>query len=113
MVTLRLIKAALAGESTPYPAEQLSAHARHCTLREDNASTVERQVMTAVAAYLLDRRIGDVFDAIVTGAAANGTFVRISNPLLEGRVVRDFDRLDLGDALRVQLVALDTGKSLF
>ena len=94
-----------------YSTDQLSEIARHCTLQEDNASKVERQVLKAAAAYLLDGRLGDEFDAIVTGAAAKGTFVRISSPLLEGRVVRGFDGLDVGDTLRVRLVAVNAEKS--
>jgi exoribonuclease-2 len=111
LVTQRLLKAALAGEAPPYSADQLAEIARHCTLQEDNASKVERQVLKAAGAYLLHDRIGDVFDAIVTGAAAKGTFVRISSPLLEGRVVRGFEGLDLGDTARVRLVAVDADKS--
>ena len=111
LVTQRLLKSALAGQPPPYSAEQLGEIARHCTLQEDNASKVERQMLKAAAAYLLDGRIGDMFDAIVTGAAAKGTFVRISSPLLEGRVVRGFDGLDVGETLRVRLVAVDAEKS--
>ena len=111
LVTQRLLKAALAGAAPPYSAEQLAEIAKHCTLQEDNASKVERQVLKAAAAYLLDGRLGDVFDAIVTGAAVKGTFVRISSPLLEGRMVRGFDGLDVGDTLRVQLVAVNAEKS--
>ena len=111
LVTQRLLKAALAGEEPPYSTDQLNEIARHCTLQEDNASKVERQVLKAAAAYLLDGRLGDVFDAIVTGAAAKGTFVRISSPLLEGRMVRGFAGLDVGDTLRVRLVAVDAEKS--
>jgi exoribonuclease-2 len=111
LVTQRLLKAALAGEPPPYPAEALAAIARHCTVQEDNASRVERQVLKAAAAFLLDGRIGDSFDAIVTGAAAKGTFVRIASPMLEGRVVRGFEGLDVGDTLRVRLVAVDAAKS--
>ncbi|MDP2032076.1 MAG: RNB domain-containing ribonuclease [Polaromonas sp.] len=111
LVTQRLIKAALAGEASPYSAEQLTEIARHCTLQEDNASKVERQVLKAAGAYLLHDRIGDVFDAIVTGAAAKGTFVRIGSPLLEGRVVRGFEGLDVGDTTRVRLVGVDAEKS--
>ncbi len=111
LVTQRLIKAALAGEVSPYSAEQLTAIAKHCTLQEDNASKVERQVLKAAGAYLLHKRIGDVFDAIVTGAAPKGTFVRISSPLLEGRVVRGFEGLDVGDTTRVRLLAVDADKS--
>lgn len=111
LVTQRLLKAALAGEPPPYSADQLADIARHCTLQEDNASKVERQVLKAAGAYLLQGRIGDVFDAIVTGAAAKGTFVRISSPLLEGRVVRGFEGLDVGDTARVKLVAVNAERS--
>jgi exoribonuclease-2 len=111
LVTQRLLKAAMAGEPPPYSAEDLGAIARHCTLQEDNASKVEREVLKAAGAWLLQGRIGEVFDAIVTGAAPKGTFVRIARPLLEGRVVRGFEGLDVGDKLRVRLVAVDGLKS--
>ena len=103
------MKAALAGKPPPYTFETLQEIARHCTLQEDNANRVERQVLKA-AGSLLRGRIGDTFDAIVTGAAPKGTFVRISAPLLEGRLVRGFEGADVGDALRVRLVALDSGQ---
>ena len=47
LVTQRLLKAALAGEAPPYSAEALAGIARHCTVQEDNASKVERQVLKA------------------------------------------------------------------
>jgi exoribonuclease II len=111
LVTQRLLKAAIAGQPPPYSADALTAIAQHCTLQEDNANKVERQVLKAAAAFLLSGRIGETFDAIVTGAAAKGTFVRIGRPLLEGRVVRGFEGLDVGDALRVRLVAVDSAQS--
>lgn len=111
LVTQRLLKASLAGEASPYSAEQLAEIASHCTLQENNANKVERQVLKAAGAWLLQGRLGEVFDAIVTGAAAKGTFVRICSPLLEGRVVRGFEGLDVGDAVRVRLVAVDAEKS--
>jgi len=107
LVTQRLVKAALAGEEPPYSTDALTLIARHCTLQEDNASKVERQVLKAAGAYLLHDRLGETWDAIVTGAAPKGTFVRIASPLLEGRVVRGFEELDVGDKLRVRLVAVD------
>ena len=107
LVTQRLVKAALAGDAPPYSADALTAIARHCTVQEDNASKVERTVLKAAGAFLLHGRIGDSFDAIVTGAAPKGTFVRIPRPMLEGRVVRGFEGLDVGDAARVRLVAVD------
>jgi len=111
LVTQRLLKAALAGVAPPYSVEQLTAIATHCTLQEDNARKVERQVLKAAAAWLLQGRMGEAFDAIVTGAAAKGTFVRIRSPLLEGRLVRGFEGLDVGDTVRVKLLSVDAEKS--
>lgn len=107
----RLVKAALRGDAPPYSVDELAALARHCTLQEGNANKVERDVLKAAAAYLLQDRIGDTFDAIVTGAAPKGTFVRIARPLIEGRLVRGFEGVDVGDAVRVRLVALDPSHS--
>ncbi|ROZ62930.1 RNB domain-containing ribonuclease [Ramlibacter sp. WS9] len=111
LVTQRLIKAALAGDAPPYSADALAEIAKHCTLQEDNASKVERTVLKAAGAWLMQDRIGETFDAIVTGAAPKGTFVRIGRPQLEGRVVRGFEGLDVGDNLRVRLVSVDAARS--
>jgi exoribonuclease-2 len=107
LVTQRLVKAALAGDAPAYAFEALVEIARHCTLQEDNANRVERQVLKAAAGWLMQDRIGETFAAIVTGAAPKGTFVRTARPLLEGRLVRGFDGADVGDALHVRLVAVD------
>jgi plasmid stabilization system protein ParE len=106
LITQRLVKAALAGAPPPYANEELEALA-HCTEQEDNAAKVERQVRKSAAALLLAARIGERFDAIVTGASPKGTWVRISRPAVEGRVVRGFERMDVGDRVRVELVRTD------
>lgn len=111
LVTQRLLKAALAGEPPPYSAEALAQIATHCTTQESNANKVEREVLKAAGAFLLEGRIGETFDAMVTGAAAKGTFVRIASPMLEGRVLRGFEGLDVGDAVRVRLVGVDAAQS--
>ncbi|MEO6410255.1 MAG: RNB domain-containing ribonuclease [Burkholderiaceae bacterium] len=107
LVTQRLVKATLAGQPAPYSLAQLQAIAEHCTLQEDSASTVERRVLKAAGAWLLRERIGERFDAVVTGAVAKGVFVRIASPLVEGRVVEGHAGLDVGDKLRVRLRAVD------
>ena len=107
LTTQRLVKAAIAGSACPYTTEQLTDLARHCTLQEDNATKVERQVRKSAAALLLASRTGERFDAIVTGASPKGTWVRISRPVVEGRVVRGEQGLDVGDAVRVELVRTD------
>ncbi|HTP52680.1 MAG TPA: RNB domain-containing ribonuclease [Anaeromyxobacteraceae bacterium] len=107
LVTQRLLKAALAGEPPPYPADELRALARHCTEQEDAAAKVERRVRKSAAALLLARRVGEAFDGIVTGASEKGTFVRISKPAVEGKVLRGFEGLDVGDAVKVRLLHTD------
>ena len=107
LITQRLLKAALAGQKSPYTNDELAALAGHCTEQEDNAAKVERQVAKSAAALLLAKRIGARFDAIVTGASAKGTWVRISGPTTEGRVVRGFEGLDVGDQVSVELVRTD------
>ena len=110
LVTQRLLKAALAGQPSPYTNDELTTLARHCTDQEDNAAKVERQVRKSAAALLLASRIGARFDAIVTGASDKGTWVRISGPSAEGRVVRRFEGLDVGDRVRVELVHTDVAR---
>ena len=111
LVTQRLLKAALTGAPPPYCADDLARIASHCTAQESAANKVEREVLKAAGAFLLQGRIGEVFDAIVTGAAAKGTFVRIASPMVEGRVLRGFEGLDVGDAARVRLLAVDAALS--
>ncbi|HEY0857458.1 MAG TPA: RNB domain-containing ribonuclease [Albitalea sp.] len=110
LVTQRLVKAALAGEAAPYGEDELAALARHCTLQEDNAAKVERQVRKAAAAVLLRPRIGSRFRAIITGVSDKGTWVRITTPTAEGRLVQGFEGLDVGDKPEVELVAVDVAR---
>jgi len=56
---------------------------------------------------LLETRVGEIFDAIVTGASEKGTWARLLAIPVEGRVVRGFEDADVGDLIRVQLKAVD------
>ncbi|HKE94953.1 MAG TPA: RNB domain-containing ribonuclease [Povalibacter sp.] len=103
LVTQRLLKAAVAGGPSPYTEDELQAIAQHCTEQEDNAAKVERQIRKSAAALLLQSRIGQHFDGIVTGASDKGTWVRISGPVAEGKIVRGAHGLDVGDRVHVQL----------
>jgi exoribonuclease-2 len=107
VITQRLVKAALAGRPAPYSEDELRTLAAHCTLQEGNAQKVERQMRKSAAAMLLQSRVGQQFDACVTGTNDNGTWVRIQQPLAEGKLVKGFDGLDVGDSVRVQLVHTD------
>ena len=110
LITQRLLKAVLAGSAWPYGKEELDALAKHCTEEEDAADKVERQVDKSAAALLLESRIGEQFDAIVTGASAKGTWARLLSIPVEGKLIRGFAGLDVGDRVRVQLLAIDVEK---
>jgi len=107
LITQRLLKASVAGGSRPYEIDELAALAKHCTEAEDAANKVERQVTKSAAAILLETRIGEQFDAIVTGASDKGTWVRLLHPPVEGRLEHGFEGLDVGRRVRVQLVRTD------
>jgi VacB/RNase II family 3'-5' exoribonuclease len=106
LITQRLLKAALHGTPSVYKIEELESLALHCTREEDAANKVERQVAKSAAALLLESRIGEQFDAIVTGASDKGTWVRLANMPVEGKLVQGFEHLDVGDRLHVQLVSV-------
>jgi VacB/RNase II family 3'-5' exoribonuclease len=107
VVTQRLVKAALAGGPSPYDVASLEQLAAHCTEQEDDASKIERQVRKSAAALLLEGRQGEVYDAIVTGASPKGTWVRVLQPPVDGRVVRGESGVDVGDSIRVRLLSTD------
>jgi len=107
LITQRLLKAAIAGQPSPYANDELVALARHCTEQEDDAAKIERQVRKSAAALLLTSRHGETFDAIVTGASEKGTWVRIFQPAVEGKVVKGATGWEVGDRVRVQLVDTD------
>jgi VacB/RNase II family 3'-5' exoribonuclease len=107
LLTQRLLKAVLRNEPAPYSIEELTTLARLCTSREDDANRVERQVRKSAAAMLVADRVGQRFQAVVTGASPKGTYVRTLAPHIEGRVVRGERGLDVGDRVSVQLVSVD------
>lgn len=110
LVTQRLLKAAFEGRPSPYSDEELAHLAEHCTRQEDNAAKVERQVRKSASALYLAARIGERFEAIVTGASPKGTYVRIFHPTAEGRVVRGHQGMDVGEHVVVQLLKTDVTK---
>jgi exoribonuclease-2 len=107
LVTQRLIKAVLAGGAAPYSDDELDAIARNCTLREDAARKVERVMAKRVAAVAMQHRIGQQFEAVVTGVTPKGTFVRVIDPPVEGMLCRGQEGVDVGDKFKVTLTAAD------
>lgn len=116
LITQRLLKAVLAGESTPYSTDELSEIAANCTRLEGQAKKVERTMRKISAAVLLSSRIGDIFDGIITGVKPEATYVRTFRPPVEGKLVTSQHSskrhggsrsLDVGDRVRVRLVSTD------
>jgi VacB/RNase II family 3'-5' exoribonuclease len=105
LITQRLLKAI--GRPAPYSETDLSAIAAHCTEREDAARKVERLMRKVIAANLLRKRIGERFDAVVTGATPKGTYVRLLKFPAEGRVIRGMQGIDVGDRVQVTLASVD------
>jgi len=110
VVTQRLIKALLAKHPNPYSTDELTAIASNCTLKEDAARKVEREMSKRLAAVAMQHRIGEVFDAIVTGKTDHGTFVRVMQPHIEGLLAQGDHGLDVGDKLRARLIRTDVQK---
>jgi len=107
IVTQRLIKAMLAGQTNPYSDDELATIATNCTQKEDAARKVEREMSKRLAAVAMQNRIGEVFDAIVTGVTEHDTFVRVLKPRLEGLLAQGKQGLDVGDRLRAKLIRTD------
>ena len=88
LVTQRLLKGV--GRGAPYQDEELDSIARNCTLKEDAARKVQRDMNKRMAAVALAGRIGQAFQAVVTGVTPKGVFVRSFDPPVEGRLMGGF-----------------------
>ena len=107
LVTQRLVKALLAHQPAPYTDAELDATARNCTLKEDAARKVQRDMTKRIAAVALAGRVGQKFAAVVTGVTPKGVFVRVSEPPVEGRLMRGEQGVDVGDQIQVTLLSTD------
>jgi ribonuclease R len=107
LVTQRILKATAKGAPQPYDVPTLWKVAKRCTEVETHARSFERTMRKVAAALFLSKRIGDTFEAVVTGRGPKGVFVRLLDPPAEGRVVKGEGTLDVGDHTRVRLVATE------
>jgi len=107
LIIQRLIKSALDRAPTPYSRKELSEASSWCTDREMSAKRVERFMVKAEAATLLEGKLGQEFDAIVTGASEKGNYARLAEPPVEGRIGGEARGIRVGQRIRVRLVNLD------
>jgi exoribonuclease-2 len=107
LITHRLLKVAMYGGKIGYTNAEMEEIARNCTVKEDTAKKVERQVEKSVHAILMQSRVGEVFDAIISGAAPKGTWIKLYGPFLEGKLVKGFEGLEVGHKIKARLLSVD------
>jgi ribonuclease R len=71
---------------------------------------VDRTARKQAQARELLERIGESFDAVVTGVKEKATYIQLEDPPAEGRLVRGWKGLSPGDSVRVVLLAADPEK---
>jgi exoribonuclease-2 len=106
-VTQRILKAAIVGASAPYSDAELDALAKHCNEQGSDANKVERQVRKSEAALVLQVRLGEVFDGIVTSASNKGVWVRVFNPPVDGRLSGPGAMPRMGQKVKARLTLAD------
>ena len=107
LIIQRLVKSVLDRVPSPYTLEELLEKSTWLSGREKGSKKVERFMRKAAAALLLQDRIGQFFDALITGASVKGTYVRLIAPPAEGRVMRGEHGLRVGQKVRVRLLKTD------
>lgn len=110
LIAQRQYKALRLGKKSPYSLKELKRLAEHCTQQEDAAVKVQRQMNKSAAALFLSSKIGTYYKGIITGASSKGTWARLIDLSIEGRVVRGYQGLDVGDRVTVQLMRVDVPK---
>lgn len=110
LISQRICKAYLQEKAMPYTLADLIALSAHCTRQEDAAMKIERHLNKSAAALLLSSKIGAAFNGMITGAGSKGTWVRIFDPPVEGKVIHGFSGLDIGDKVTVKLSNVDIAK---
>ena len=75
---------------------------------EGSSRRLQRSRRKKAAADRLRSRIGETFDAEVTGVSDSGTFVRLTDGSAEGRVVRGYKPLTVGMKVPVKLINTDS-----
>ncbi|HZQ44133.1 MAG TPA: RNB domain-containing ribonuclease [Acidobacteriaceae bacterium] len=111
MVTQRVLHAMMDGEAAPYSDAELAAIATHCNEADKALRKIERDMRKRVAAVALAHRIGEVFRGVIAGASDKGVYVRVIDPPVEGRVVQNFEGLDVGDRVSVKLLHTDPARA--
>jgi exoribonuclease-2 len=108
LVNQRIEKAVAEGKDCPYTPEELEELALHFTKQEEEIAGVERQVHRSASAKLMEDRIGQSFDAVVSRSGPQGTFVKLDDPPVMGKWKGR--PLDEGEEVRVTLAGVNVEK---
>lgn len=104
----RMLKSALRGEAPD--STGLRELVSHCNEASDEAYRAKRQVYKSKDALRLQSRIGQKFDAVVTGSSKKGVYVKLRDDKAEGKVIQNQGGLDVGDRVRVRLKSVDADR---
>ena len=107
LISQRQYKALIFGKQNPYTFEEITKLAEHCTAQEDAVNKVERQLTKSAGALLLSSQIGRMFNGIVTGVNEHGTWARVIDPPVEGKIMNGATKLSVGDKTLLELVSVD------
>jgi exoribonuclease-2 len=107
LITQRILKAAIVGAPAPYSDAELDTLAKHCNEQGSDANKVERQVRKSEAALVLQSRIGEVFDGIVTSSSSKGVWIRVFHPPVDGRLHGTGAAPHMGQKIKARLTLAD------
>lgn len=105
----RLLEAALSGKPAPYTAGDLQSRAENINEKSQNIKKAERMADKMVVATMLEDKIGQSFEAVVTGVKKGKAWCRIGNPPVEGSL-QTRGNVQVGDHLNVKLTSVDPEK---
>ena len=105
-ISVRQLKAALAGKPPAYTFAEMTKFAENITAKEQTTKKVERSIEKSVIATMLEKRIGEQFDAVVSGVKGNKVWIKIGDPPVEGSL-QGGGKAKVGDKIHVELKSVN------
>jgi exoribonuclease R len=107
LITQYLLNDLIKGQIAPYNKDGMGVIVYHLTAPEHAANKVEQRVDKSDTALLLESKIDQQFDALVTRVVDKGTWARLLDILIDGKSVQEFMCLDEGDRVSMKLMSID------
>ncbi|MFN8607755.1 MAG: RNB domain-containing ribonuclease [Vulcanimicrobiota bacterium] len=109
-IAARQLNSVLSGKPSQYEAGELNQFAENITKKESVTKKVERQIEKSVIATMLEKRIGEQFDAVVSGVKGDKVWIKISQPPVEGSLQGQGGGAKVGQKVHVQLKSVNVEK---